>query len=182
MRNTKFILCAIILLAPALVFGQKETPKTVRDFYFAMPTKYLKFEQCEEKTDKNCEKYRRQYLKDHLDVEDNENGYLEINGENLDPDIAITLFKRADNSYLIGVTTGDTISDECHFLSYEKGKWKEVSKKVVPEFDNKTKSYGLPREGTTVEVVSRNAEDGFSYYGEKLYDLEWTGAKFVIKK
>ena len=47
--------------------------------------------------------------------------------------------------------------------------------------------YELPRKGTTVKVFAKNIfEKGDNYEignkDEKLYDLEWNGGKFLIKK
>lgn len=163
--------------------SQNKQPKTAREFYLAMPSKYLNFDQCDTETDKNCKKYREEYLRIREYTEDIENGYLQTGGENADPTITITLFKRPDDSYLVGVSTANTADDKSHFLNYDNGNWNDVSEKVVPQFSNKTKSYELPRYGTTVKVVAKTMnEDNFADYGDKLYDLEWKDGKFTIKK
>jgi hypothetical protein len=47
--------------------------------------------------------------------------------------------------------------------------------------------YELPRKGTTIEVFAKKIiETGDDYEisekGAKLYDLEWKGGKFTVKK
>jgi len=61
-----------------------------------------------------------------------------------------------------------------------------VSAQIAPQFSKKN-MYELPRKGTTVKVFAKNIfEKGDNYEignkDEKLYDLEWNGGKFLIKK
>src|SRR5262249_6656652 len=49
-------------------------PKTVREFFMALPDKYFTVESCESAKDKGCKKAKEDYLRNLLEVEDTANG------------------------------------------------------------------------------------------------------------
>lgn len=184
MRNKVLFALLFVWLATMATTAQKKsvkpTPKTVRDFFMLLPSAYFEVGCCKDT--------KESYLKTYLDVEDTANGYMKGGAEAGQGGFEMTLFKKPDNAYIIGLYTFGEVWDDFRFLEYRGGKWFDVSKKVVPDYSSK-RWYILPRYGTKVEVYERNREETASEEdfeivekGEKLYDLEWKNGKFVIKK
>jgi hypothetical protein len=170
-RHRQFIMPAIFLLAQIFcphgsVVAQSAQPKTVVDYYLMLPDKYTI----------EVSKERRQHLvrddSGRVVAKDIKNGYLYISGDAGESGMVMTLFKRPDGSYLIGVNPFDEMADDLYFLSYDKGKWSNVTRLVIPKYSRKL-SYSLPQHGTTVEVSNQA--------GKKLYDLVWAHGKFTIR-
>jgi hypothetical protein len=162
--------------------SQTNQPRTVRDFFMLLPEKYFVLEGCERGKDKDCRRARLDYLKTFAEVEDGCDGGQAC--------IEMALFKRPDNSYLVGVATSAEMMNNYYFLDYKNGKWTDVSAQVVPQFSKKN-MYELPRYGTTVKVFAKKIIEEGNNYGDKyeisekgarLYDLEWKDGKFTIKR
>lgn len=161
---------------------QTKQPRTVRDFFNLLPQKYFTLEGCEPAKDKNCERARREYVKNYLEVEDTKNGYWKSSCDGGQSCLRMALFKRPDATYIVAVHTLFESDETNYFLEYKNGKWSDISSQVVPEFSPKN-IYELPRYGTTVEVFKKNfPEPEYSERGAKIYDLEWKDEKFSIKK
>lgn len=161
-------------------------PKSIRDFFMLLPEKYFVLEGCVRETDKDCTKAKIDYLRTFTEVEDTANGYLKGGCDGAQSCLEMTIFKRPDSSYLVGVATSAEMMNEFYFLDYANGKWNDISADVVPQF-NKKNIYEFPRQGTTVKVFAKKViEKGDDYEvsdkGEKLYDLEWKNGKFAVKK
>ena len=144
-----------------------------------LPGKYFSIDCCMESTPK---KSKEKYLKQYLDVEDTANGYMKGGGDGAQDAFEMALFKKPDGSYLIGFYTigeGD-VEDVPHtvFLQYRAGRWTDVSKTAVPNYDPKKYIYQLPRQGTTVEVFQKDEAGSDFNKGKKLYDLSWSKGKF----
>ena len=186
----KFGLC-ILLVLTFLIFAantpaQIKNPKTVRDFFTLLPQKYFTLEGCLPAKDKNCVKARSEYLKTFTEVEDTANGYFKGGCDGAQSCLEMALFKRPDNSYVVGLATFAEMMNDYYFLEYKNGKWSDISAKVVPKF-NKKNMYEMPRRGTTIEVFAKKITEAGDDYeisekGAKLYDLEWRGGKFTVKK
>lgn len=171
-------------------FTETNQPRTVRDFFMLLPEKYFVLEACEPEKDKNCRRARLDYLKTFAEVEDTKNGYLKGGCDGAQACIEMALFKRPDETYLIGVATSAEMMNDYYFLDYKNGKWTDVSAQVVPEFSKKN-MYELPRYGTTVKVFAKKILEEGNQYGDKyeisekgarLYDMEWKDGKFTIKR
>lgn len=161
--------------------SQKNQPKTVREFFNLLPQKYFLLEGCEPQTDKNCDKARREYVKNYLEVEDTKNGYWKSGCDGAQSCLTMALFKRPDGSYIVAVHTLQETEETNYFLDYKDGKWTDIGANAVPEFSDKN-IYELPRYGTTVEVYKKNyPEPEYSERGAKIYSLEWKDGKFTKK-
>lgn len=183
------------LLAVSIVFlmafaaqAQSKQPKTVREFFNLLPQKYFPLEGCSDNpTARNCDRARGEYLKSFLEVEDTANGYMKGGCDGAQSCFTMALFKRPDGAYIIGLTTSFEDVEESRFLEYTRGRWKDVSAQVVPEY-SKRKVYDLPRYGTTVKVYELKIEkipgEGLEQRerGAKLYDMVWKDGRFTIKK
>jgi hypothetical protein len=177
-----FNLVLFFLLGSLAVFSQPKQPKTVRDFFNLLPQSYFTLESCRPKTDKNCVKARKEYLKRFLEVEDNANRYFEASGDGSQEKLKMTLFKRPDKTYLIGLYVYGEWGEKYYFLEYKSGKWSDVSRKIIPNY-KKSNIYEIPRKGTTVAVFERinyDAENQLGETGKKLYDLVWKNGKFSL--
>ena len=173
-----FIFIALVLTASA-VSAQSKGPKTVRDYFMLLPGNYFSLDCCGGYSTKAG---KEKYLKQYLDVEDTANGYMKGWGDGAQDAFEMALFKKPDGSYLIGFYTlgeGD-LEDVPYtvFLQYSAGKWTDVSKTAVPNYDPKKNIYQLPRNGTTVEVFQKDEAASDFNKGKKLYDLTWAKGKF----
>lgn len=162
--------------------AQTRQPRTVRDFFNLLPSKYFTLEGCEPAKDKNCERARADYVKTFLEVEDTANGYWKSGCDGAQSCLTMALFKRPDASYIVQVLTEFEMGEDSYFLEYKNGKWTDIGASVVPEFSAKN-TYVPPRKSTTVEVFKKNfPEPTYSERGAKIYDLEWKDGKFSIKR
>lgn len=175
LRRRQFIILAIFLIAEifcprASTCAQTAQPKTVVDYYLLLPDKY---------TIEVSKERRRQLVRDdsgRIVAKDSKNGYLYISGDAGESGMVMALFKRPDGSYLIGVNPYNEMADDLYFLSYDKGKWRDVTRAVIPGYSRKL-MYTLPQRGTTIEVNSQPSEQP----GKKLYELVWAHGKFAIR-
>ena len=162
--------------------SQTKQPRTVRDFFNLLPQNYFPLESCEPAEDKNCERARRDYVKSYLEVEDTANGYWKSSCDGAQRCLRMALFKRHDNTYVVGVHTLHEADETNYFLEYRDGRWFDISAKIVPEFSERN-IYELPRYGTTVKVFKKNfPEPEFSERGAKMYDLQWKEGKLTTKQ
>lgn len=163
--------------------AQAKQPKTVRDFFMALPAKYFSLDCCVT-VSRSLAKQKAEYLKRYLEVDDTANGYMKGSGDAAQEGFVMTLFKRPNGTYLIGFcTNGEGGTEDTPwtvFLNYSGGKWTDVSRTVVTGHDKHKYIYELPRKGTTVEVFAKK-EEADGYKGKKLYDLVWKNGKFVRK-
>ena len=172
----------LVLLLSVISFAQTNQPKTVRDFFNLLPQKYFTLEGCEPKTDKNCSKARKDYLKTFLEVEDTANGYWKSGCDGAQSCLTMALFKRPDSTYIVHLLTEFEMGEDSYFLEYKGGKWSDIGAKVIPNYSTKN-TYLPPRKGTTIEVFKKNfSEPNVSERGEKIYELIWKSGKFSIKK
>ena len=154
------------------------SPKTVRQFFMALPEKYFAIE-C-------CEGDKESYLKNYIGVEDTKNGYMDGGGDAAQSTFRMAIFKRPDQSYIVALNVFGEMEDRYHFLDHNGGDWKDISKEIVPEF-SKNYIYEIPRNGTTVPVFEKkkldsDGENDLTEKGDKLYDLIWKDGEFTIKR
>jgi hypothetical protein len=162
-------------------------PRTVRDFFNLLPQNYFPIISCKVQSDKNCDKARREYLKNYLIVEDTANGYMKGGCDGGQKCFVMALFRRPSSSrtsrsYIVGLNTWDEFGEETYFLEYSNGEWRDIGKEVVPEYNKERKAYELPRYGTTIEVYELKSDEIGNKRSRKLYDLIWKEGKFSIKK
>lgn len=173
-----------VISEPATASVTLDKPKTIREFFMALPLKYFPLESCEAAKDKGCIKAKGQYLKDFLEVEDTANGYLKSGCDGAQSCMEMAVFKKADGSYIVGLRSDFEMGSESYFLDPGNGKWSDVGSSIVEGW-SKDNYYVLPRKGTTVEVFEKLPEDSDSDAdtgkGKKLYDLEWKDGKFIKK-
>jgi hypothetical protein len=181
------LLSTLVLMCAAFAFAQ---PKTVTDYYLAMPSNYYNFTQIKDKA------ALRNYRKKNIKVEDIKNGYLRIESNDLEGHGEVALFKKTDGSYIVGQTEvgcGPVCGGSIEFWTYTAGKWKNVTKQVFTfsdadlnkifasrnvEASDRTAFFELPREGKTMTLKCDDCDpngDGI------LAKFEWNGSTFVKK-
>jgi hypothetical protein len=146
-------------------------PKTVRDYFLALPSKYFQGD-------------RQALLQSKSAVLDVANGYLKTPADGGQAGCELALFKRRQGDYVIALSTQDEMGYRSTFLSYQDGQWSEVSGQLVPAY-SKRKYYQLPRQGTTLEVFALTEVEGMpgaTDLGVSLGKLGWDGARFVTPK
>src|SRR2546421_7464058 len=96
-------------------------PRNVVDYYLALPDKYAgEIDRAE----------REELISDdraRVIAKDIPNGYLAVSGDASSPGLTVALFKKADGSYLVGVTAYDETSEDFYCLSYHDGNWQDVT-------------------------------------------------------
>lgn len=165
--------------------GQTE-PKTVRDFFMAFTQEVFYLEGCEESKDPDCRTAKKKYLETYLEVEDTKNGYLSAGADGAQAALTMTLFRRPSGKYIVAVNQFGEIGDDYNFFEYANGRWKDISKDVIPEYSTGN-IYELPRYGTTIPVFKKIVIDSdgvidMTEKGEKLYDLIWKDGRFTISR
>ncbi|MBX7174414.1 MAG: DUF3256 family protein [Pyrinomonadaceae bacterium] len=194
----------LIILSLAFSFSVFAQPKTVTDYFLAMPDNvYSTTLEGKKVTGKSAlTKLRKSMIK----IEDIKNGYLKIEGT-WEGWAEIALFKKTDGSYIIAQAEngcGPACDGFVKFWIYNAGKWMDVTKAVFTEPTaksvakqfNATKAkddeaadeaegmsfyYSLPREGRVMRVVCNecsNSGDGEDF---TIFKYEWNGSKFVKK-
>lgn len=196
-----FISFALLIFAFSVdSFAQQ--PKTVTDFYLAMPSDvYSTNNEGNKVTGKAAlTKLRKSLIK----VEDIKNGYLKLEGA-WEGWAEIALFKKKDGNYLIAQAEsgcGPACEGFVKFFTYKAGKWTDVTNQVFPnlseaqvkqafaskkvDLEDEGMSYYflLPQVGTTVKMACNMCENGETSESPDLVLMEftWNGEKFSIKK
>jgi hypothetical protein len=192
------LLSLLTLVGFGSVFAQ---PKTVTDFYLAMPNDaYSTNIEGKKITNKAALiKYRKSLIK----IEDTQNGYLKLEGA-WEGWAEIALFKRKDGSYLIAETSvgcGPGCDGGVKFSTYQTAKWTDVTKQFAPKVTNQMAFEGfrknggvneeinsgedlsfyylLPRIGRTLQIVCNECSNDADDF--VLLEYEWNGEKFVKK-
>jgi hypothetical protein len=160
----------VVLLASAVSQGKTTNPETVVDYFLLLPQKgFFELEKLE----------RKKWLYGTQgSVVDIKNDYLRMQGDGAQGSLQVALF-RYKAQVLIAVYN-EFEDGTLNFLRYDKGKWKDVTKVMLPVPFNRRCTYTLPRYGTSIRVTRGN---GFDYEGDgkKLYDLVWAKGRFLIR-
>jgi hypothetical protein len=173
----------LVFVSAVMAAAQARQPRTVREFFMALPGRYFGIECC---IDKDARKAKERYLKQYLTVEDTANGYMSASGDAAQDGFVMALFKRADGTYLIGLYTygegGVEDTPWTIFLNYKGGKFTDVSRSVVPQYKKEKFVYELPRNGTTVEVFAKDESGEDWNKGKKVHDLVWEKGVFKVSR
>lgn len=175
-----------------------QQPKTVTDFYLAMPSNVYAtdIEGNAIKGKAAITKHRKSLIK----TEDIKNGYLKLEGA-WEGWAEIALFKKKDGSYLIAQAEsgcGPACEGFVKFFTYKAGKWTDVTKQVFPNLteaqvkqafigkkldleENGTSHYFLlPQTGTTVKMACNMCSEDANNF--TLMEFAWNGERFTVKK
>ncbi|HYG09657.1 MAG TPA: hypothetical protein VD835_06765 [Pyrinomonadaceae bacterium] len=173
-------LCAVTIAIAAGVgtaAAQSSEPKTVADFFLLVPERYMGG-------------YERRFREEMLRGErrgvivDIPNGYISYDASDNPTGFEFAIFKKSNGNYLVAYSTGAFYDPEWSeesgnwptllLLSYEGGRWRDVTRASLPVAFDKKLAYTLPRRGRNIEV-----SDG---RGRKLYTLTWRKDRFRISR
>ena len=173
-----YVLC-VLTVAIASGFGtaaaQSSEPKTVADFLLLVPERYMVGYDL---------RFREELLRgEHRGVVvDIPNGYISYDASDNPTGFEFAIFRRSNGSYIVAYSTGVSdnfdweVGDGYTFflLSYEGGKWRDVTKALLPVPFNKKQSYRLPRRGRSIEMWDEKER--------KSYTLTWRNDRFYLKR
>jgi len=181
MKLKKIILAFLFGILALTTNAQTKQPRTVRDFFNLLPQRYFALEGCAANpTKSSCDKARREYVKNYLEVEDTPNSYWKSGCDGAQSCLTMALFKRADATYIVALKVEFESGSDNYFLEYKGGRWSDISKQVVPNF-SKNNIYELPRTGTTIKVFAVDKSGEIPAKGKKLYNLVWKNGKFSVQ-
>jgi hypothetical protein len=183
----------LVLILAVGVPGQTQ-PKTVTEFYLALPagvggiegtqaSEIPGFENdfffyANERNESRASilKYRKSLIK----IEDIKNGYLRLESNEWKGWAEIALFKKVDGSYVVAISQV-ACEQDCSggviFATYKSGHWKNMTKQVFPR--SSQGYYRLPRIGTSIVLICGDKSDKSCRFGEELAEFQWNKEKFV---
>lgn len=164
--SISFTVFLLLTTSNPTIKAQHQSPKTVVDYFLALPDRYAGETTREE---------RNQLVSDgsgRVITKDIKNGYLAISGDAGSPGFIVAIFKKPDGKYLVGVNPYFEMGEDFFILSSENGKWMNFTQMVIPGYNPKL-HYVLPQYGTTIKVQNQAEKD--------LYELVWKGGQFVKK-
>ena len=173
MKNILVLFIAITAFS-TLAFAQ---PKTVTDYYLAMPdTEEFSFYRNAETTDKAA---LIKFRKSLIAMEDLKNGFLKLEGT-WEGWAEIALFKKTDGSYLIAEMRADCgpgCEGHLRFFTYKNSKWNDVTYDYLPKYGEIAMAFNQKRpKGTRAANVAGDDTEGFSF----LYQLPRVGRSIKI--
>lgn len=176
-KNLKAKLVFLALLSLALIGSAKTVnsspasyrePKTVADFFLLVPERVSGYDL----------QFREELLRGERrgTVIDIPNGYISWNASDNPEEFEFAIFRKSNGKYIVAFSSpGDPGLYPSHFylLSYDNGKWRDVTKALLPVAFDKRLNYKIPRRGRTI-VVTRD--------WRQRYHLTWTNDRFRLKR
>jgi len=172
--NLIFLALCAVMIAIALgvdpVAAQSTEPKTVADFFRLVPERYIGYDLA----------FREGLLGGERrgTVIDIPNGFISWDASDNPEEFEFAIFKKNNGKYLAAFSVGydSQFPQASRFvlLSYERGRWRDVTRASLPVAYNRRLTYKLPRQGRTIEVWDEN--------GHQPYLLTWANDRFRIKR
>lgn len=169
------VVCVVMVaIAPGVEAGasQPSEPKTVADFLLLVPERYMVGYDL---------RLREKLLRGERRgvVVDVRNGYISYDESDNPSGFEFAIFRKNNGRYIVAYNSvGDDFNREpgdgamLRLLSYERGRWRDVTKALLGVALNERLGYALPRQGRSIEVTGER--------GRKLYTLEWRNDRFSI--
>lgn len=143
-------------------------PKTVADFFLLVPERYVGYP-----SDFRQELLRGERRGTVIDIP---NGYISWNASDNPEEFEFAIFRKSNGKYIVAFSSpGDPglFPSRFFLLSYDNGKWRNVTKALLPVAFDKRFDYKLPRRGRTISVIRDWRER---------YHLTWTNDRFRVKR
>lgn len=174
------LLCAVTI---AIVAGigtaaaQSTEPKTVADFLLLVPERYM---------DGYDLALRKELLRGDRRgaIVDIPNGYISYDESDNPSGFEFAIFRKNNGKYLVAYSDGAFYDAEMgeelgnpptfFLLSYERGKWRNVTRTSLPIAFDKKMAFKLPRQGRNIEMWDGRAR--------KAYTLTWKNDRFRISR
>ena len=151
---------------------QRTEPRTVVDYFLLVPDSYL---------DGSDRQVREEMVRNgYLNIVDVKNGYILYDASDNPTGFEFAIFRKGNGRYIVAYSDGIFWDSEFsagsrfHLLSYEGGRWRNVTKSVLPVKFDKRLVYKLPRQGRTIEVTDKR--------GRKVYTLTWRSDRFHLNR
>jgi hypothetical protein len=169
------ILCVFAVVTGAGVQAspaQSSHPKTVGDYFLLVPEKYFPYD-----LSFRQEPLRGQYRGGIVDIR---NGYISWDASDAPDSFEFTIFRKRNGTFIVAYNdTGDDFDQEpgnagLMLLSYESGRWRDVTRALLPVAVDRKLGYKLPRNGRSIEVTDAQ--------GRNLYTLTWANDRFHLKR
>ena len=171
-----FHLLCVLTIAIAAGSGtaaaQSSEPKTVADFLLLVPERYM-------------EGYDRRLREELLRGErrgvviDIRNGYISYDESDNPSGFEFAIFRKSNGSYLVAYSNGAFHDPEfgneptLFLLSYEGGRWRDVTRATLPAGFDKKFAYKLPRRGRSIEAWGGRGRN---------YTLTWRNDRFNLTR
>ncbi|HEX6186453.1 MAG TPA: hypothetical protein VFZ40_00120 [Pyrinomonadaceae bacterium] len=128
--------------------GPSPEPTTVADFFLLVPERYVGYPL----------DFRQQLLRGERrgTVIDIPNGYISWDASDNPEEFEFAIFRKSNGKYIVAFSSpGDPglFPSRFFLLSYSKGKWRDVTKALLPIAFHKRFDYKLPRRGRTISVI-----------------------------
>ena len=174
------LLCAVTMAAAAgagTAAAQSSEPKTVADFFLLVPDRYM---------DGYDRRHREEMLRGERRgvVVDIPNGYIYYDASDNPSGFEFAIFRKSNGGYLVAYSTGAFYDPEwskesgnwpiLFLLSYEGGRWRDVTRASLPVAFHKKLVYTLPRRGRDIAVWDARSR--------KLYTLTWRNDRFRLAR
>jgi hypothetical protein len=173
------LLCAVTIaftVGTGTAAVQSSEPKTVVDFFLLVPERYM---------DGYDLRFREEMVRNGwLNIVDVKNGYILYDASDNPSGFEFAIFRKSNGNYLVAYSTGAFHDQEMaeelgnwptlFLLSYEDGRWRDVTRASLPVAFNKKLAYVLPRRGRGIEVWNGR--------GRKLYTLTWRNDRFRLDR
>lgn len=173
--NVFLILFLVTIAIPPRVgtaAAQSFEPKTVANFLLLVPEHYIGYDLS----------FREEILRgEHRGVVvDIRNGYISYDASDNPSGFEFAIFRKSNGRYIVAYNnTSDDFDREpkvatLRLLSYEGGRWRDVTRLLLPVALDGKLGYTLPRTGRNIEVTGKG--------GRELYTLTWAKDRFRIKR
>lgn len=176
-RSQRFflIMCLVtVAIAPRVETAAAQThrPKTVADFLRLVPERYMIGYDL---------RFREELLRGERRgvVVDIRNGYISYDASDNPTGFELAIFRKSNGGYIVAY---NRVSDNFNWepgdgatlflLSYEGGRWRDVSRVLMPVALDGRLGYTLPRWGRNIRVAG----------GREPYSLTWSRDRFHIKR
>jgi hypothetical protein len=154
-RALLWAVSAAVAQAGGAAAAQTAEPKTVADFFLLVPERYM---------DGYDLRFREELLRGehHGVVVDIPNGYISYDASDNPSGFEFAVFRKSNGKYLVAYSTGAFYDPEfgkesgngptLFLLSYEGGRWRDVTRAVLPAGLDQRLAYKLPRRGRSIEA------------------------------
>lgn len=143
-------------------------PKTVVDFFLLVPEHYVGYP-----LDFRQELVRGERRGTVIDIK---NGYISWNASDNPEEFEFTIFRKNNGKYIVAFSSpgeAELFPPRFFLLSYDNGRWRDVTRQLLPVAYDKRADYKLPQRGRSI-VVSRN--------WRARYRLTWKNDRFRVDR
>ena len=143
-------------------------PKTVADFFLLVPERYVGYP-----LDFRQELVRGEHRGRVIDIK---NGYISWDASDNPEEFEFAIFRKNNGKYIVAFSSPgepELYPSRFFLLTYDHGKWRDVTRTLLPAAFDERLDYKLPRHGRTIVA-----------FGEwrKRYTLTWKNDRFHVNR